>query len=132
MRNKLNIFMDICVVVYTIGQIFLVAGKLAGHIECSWAFALSPTITAVFACVITFIACVYMVDEASKIEEDDMKMRDNKPVFGGVGIFDLLGAMFIVLKLTGVISWSWWMVLAPFWIPMVLVVVAFVIKHIAK
>ncbi len=59
-------------------------------------------------------------------------MRDNRPVFGGVGIFDLLGAMFIVLKLTGVISWSWWVVLLPFWLPMVLVVVTFVIEYIAS
>lgn len=68
--NKWNIAMAICVVVYAIGQIFLVAGKLTGHIERSWGFALSPTITAVFAGVIAFIACVYMVDEDSKIEED--------------------------------------------------------------
>ena len=29
----------------------------------------------------------------------------------------VLGVAFIVLKLTGVIAWSWWWVLAPFWIP---------------
>ena len=28
----------------------------------------------------------------------------------------LLGITFIVLKLTNVIDWSWWWVLAPFWI----------------
>jgi len=28
----------------------------------------------------------------------------------------LLGITFIVLKLTDVIDWSWWWVLAPFWI----------------
>lgn len=27
----------------------------------------------------------------------------------------LLGITFIVLKLTHVIDWSWWWVLAPFW-----------------
>ena len=59
-------------------------------------------------------------------------MRDNNPGLGGVGIFNLLGAMFIVLRLTGVISWSWWMVLLPFWLPMVLVVVAFVIEYITR
>lgn len=36
---------------------------------------------------------------------------------GGVSIAGLLGIVFIVLKLTGVIAWSWWWVLAPFWIP---------------
>ena len=28
----------------------------------------------------------------------------------------LLSTVFIVLKLTGVIDWSWWWVLAPIWI----------------
>lgn len=30
---------------------------------------------------------------------------------------ELLLVAFIVLKLCGVIGWSWWWVLAPFWIP---------------
>lgn len=34
----------------------------------------------------------------------------------GVGVFGLLGVAFVVLKLTGVIAWSWWWVTAPFWI----------------
>ncbi len=38
-------------------------------------------------------------------------------VGGGVGVFGILGIVFIVLKLVGVVSWSWWWVLAPFWIP---------------
>lgn len=29
----------------------------------------------------------------------------------------LLGLAFIILKLCNVITWSWWWVLAPFWIP---------------
>lgn len=36
---------------------------------------------------------------------------------GGVGFCGLLAIAFIVLKLTGVIAWSWWWVLAPLWIP---------------
>lgn len=32
----------------------------------------------------------------------------------------LLLVAFIVLKLTGVIAWSWWWVLSPFWIPLAL------------
>ena len=35
----------------------------------------------------------------------------------GVGLFALLGVLFIGLKLGGVIGWSWWWVLAPFWVP---------------
>ncbi len=30
---------------------------------------------------------------------------------------DILAIVFIVLKLTDVIAWSWWWVLCPLWIP---------------
>lgn len=33
----------------------------------------------------------------------------------------LLTILFITLKLTGHIVWSWWWVLAPLWIPVVIV-----------
>lgn len=36
---------------------------------------------------------------------------------GGVGVGGLLLVAFVVLKLTGVISWPWFWVLAPAWIP---------------
>lgn len=42
---------------------------------------------------------------------------------GGIGFFGLLTIVFITLKLTGVIDWSWWWVLAPLWIPLALVIV---------
>lgn len=35
---------------------------------------------------------------------------------GGVGFAGLLTVAFIVLKLCGVITWSWWWVLSPMWI----------------
>lgn len=34
----------------------------------------------------------------------------------GIGFAGLLTILFIALKLTGVIAWSWWWVLAPLWI----------------
>jgi len=34
---------------------------------------------------------------------------------GGIGFVGLLTVVFIVLKLTGVISWPWLWVLAPLW-----------------
>jgi hypothetical protein len=40
---------------------------------------------------------------------------------GGISLSTILGVVFIILKLTGVISWSWVWVLAPFWIPLALV-----------
>lgn len=41
---------------------------------------------------------------------------------GGVSIAGLLGVAFVVLKLTGVIDWSWWWVTAPFWGGFVIIV----------
>lgn len=40
----------------------------------------------------------------------------NNSSSGGLGISGVLGVVFIVLKLVGVIDWSWWWVLLPFWI----------------
>ena len=42
---------------------------------------------------------------------------------GGVGFGGLLTIVFIVLKLTHFIEWSWWWVLAPAWIPLVICIV---------
>ena len=39
-----------------------------------------------------------------------------------IGFWDLLVVAFIVLKLCGVIKWSWIWVLAPFWIPIIFIV----------
>lgn len=33
----------------------------------------------------------------------------------GVGTLGILGLIFITLKLTGNIDWSWWLVLLPFY-----------------
>ena len=30
-------------------------------------------------------------------------------------VLGMLGVLFVGLKLTGVINWSWWWVTAPFW-----------------
>lgn len=41
---------------------------------------------------------------------------------GGVGFLGLLTIVFIVLKLTHQIYWSWWWVLSPLWLPFVIIV----------
>lgn len=38
----------------------------------------------------------------------------------GIGLFGALTVLFVALKLTGHINWSWVWVLAPTWIPFVL------------
>lgn len=60
-----------------------------------------------------------------------MRMSSNKNsgTSGGIGFFGLLAVAFIVLKLVGVIKWSWIWVLSPIWIP-TLVVVLLVVFYI--
>lgn len=43
-------------------------------------------------------------------------MSNNNSSSSGLGIFSVVGIVFIVLKCVGVIDWSWWWVLSPFWI----------------
>jgi len=47
----------------------------------------------------------------------------------GIGFFGLLGVLFIGLKLTHYINWSWWLVLLPLygWLALYLVIVLFII-----
>jgi len=40
----------------------------------------------------------------------------NKQTSSELDVVDLLAAAFIILKLCGVITWSWWWVLSPLWI----------------
>ena len=47
-------------------------------------------------------------------------MEDKKVNNGGIGFFGLLAIVFIVLKLTKVIAWSWFWVLSPVWISVIL------------
>jgi hypothetical protein len=38
----------------------------------------------------------------------------------GLGIGTILFLIFMVLKLTNYIDWSWWWVTAPLWIPIII------------
>jgi len=40
----------------------------------------------------------------------------DKQTSSGLDVVDLLAVAFIILKLCGVITWSWWWVLSPLWI----------------
>lgn len=56
-----------------------------------------------------------------------MTNNNNNTTSGGIGFCGLLTIVFIVLKLTNYIVWSWWWVLSPLWIPIALVIVIFLI-----
>jgi hypothetical protein len=45
----------------------------------------------------------------------------NHPVVGGVSVSTTLFLIFLILKLTGNIQWSWWWIFAPYWIPLALI-----------
>lgn len=50
-------------------------------------------------------------------------MSDSTVSTGGISVFGMLGVLFVGLKLTGFISWSWWWVTAPFWMPITVAVI---------
>lgn len=47
-----------------------------------------------------------------------------------VGLLTILGIVFIVLKLTHVIDWSWWLVLLPLYGQLVLLLAFFIVVFI--
>lgn len=68
-----------------------------------------------------------------------MDNKENKNIsisISGSSFFTILGLIFIVLKLCGVINWSWWVVLSPFWgiwlIGMVAMFIGIIVAVVAK
>lgn len=51
-------------------------------------------------------------------------------ITAGPGVTGLLGVAFVVLRLTGVITWPWIWVLAPFWGPLALGIIFLVVGSI--
>lgn len=45
--------------------------------------------------------------------------------------FQLLTLLFIGLKLGGSISWSWWWVLSPLWIPITILILVCILVTVA-
>lgn len=61
--------------------------------------------------------------------------RKNVNSGNGVGFFGLLTLLFIGLKLTKVITWSWVWVLSPIWLPLAVLLaglVVYIVYHIMK
>ena len=64
----------------------------------------------------------------------------NESKSGGLGIGMILFIVFLVLKLTGTIDWSWWWVTSPLWIPFaaaavilgIVGIIAIIIEHFSK
>lgn len=55
-------------------------------------------------------------------------MSDSKTTYSsGIGFTGLLTLIFITLKLTGFIAWGWLWVLAPLWLPIIVLLPIFFI-----
>lgn len=63
-------------------------------------------------------------------------MSNTSSSSGGIGLAGLLAVLFIGLKLTGHIAWSWWWVLSPLWISaalgLLLLTVIFIIAYLTS
>ena len=55
--------------------------------------------------------------------QKQMKKMEGKQryVVNGMGFPQLLTIVFIILKLTDYIDWSWWWVLSPIWLPIAVI-----------
>jgi hypothetical protein len=51
----------------------------------------------------------------------------NNETSGGISLNMILFLIFLVLKLTGHIDWSWWWVTSPLWIGVLLVLIVIVL-----
>ena len=56
--------------------------------------------------------------------------KDSNVTYTSFPIASVLAIVFVVLKLTNNISWSWWWVLSPLWIPLGLIAILFVIVFV--
>jgi hypothetical protein len=56
--------------------------------------------------------------------------KSNSVNSGGISFAGLLAVLFIGLKLTGFIDWSWWWILSPLWVGLGIVLLLFAIVFI--
>lgn len=53
--------------------------------------------------------------------------KNNQSYSSGIGFTGALFLVFLILKLINIITWSWWWITAPLWVPFVLVMIFIVI-----
>ena len=54
-------------------------------------------------------------------------MNKSGGTIGGMSLGGTLTVIFIVLRMTGLIHWSWLWVLCPFWLPTAIFVIALIL-----
>ena len=57
-------------------------------------------------------------------------MSNSSSSSGGIGFCGLLTVLFIALKLTGFIGWSWWWVLSPLWLPVITIIITLIVLNV--
>ena len=55
---------------------------------------------------------------------------NNKNSNNSIGLGTILFLIFMVLKLTNHVDWSWWWITSPLWIPVSFLILFFVIGYI--
>ena len=63
------------------------------------------------------------------VDKYEKTVNDNNT---GIGLLGLMFLIFMTLKLTDHIDWSWWWVTAPLWGPIALVIVIVIIAQVGK
>jgi hypothetical protein len=64
--------------------------------------------------MVTMLGCIFA-------QQSNMSKENQITIFNS-SILTVLFIVFLVLKLTGNIDWSWWWVTSPLWIPIVLAI----------
>ena len=59
-----------------------------------------------------------------------MKSNQNNTINIELNFTGLIFIVFLILKLTNTINWSWWWVFSPVWIPIAIVIMIFLIAFI--
>lgn len=57
--------------------------------------------------------------------------NNSKKKKGSLGIVSILTIIFVILKLCGVIEWSWLWVFSPIWISLLITAIAFAVILVA-
>ena len=62
--------------------------------------------------MVTMLGCIF-------VQQNNMSKEQTTTVISS-NLTTILFVVFLVLKLTGNIDWSWWWVTSPLWLPLVL------------
>lgn len=57
---------------------------------------------------------------------ENMQKKEVNVTYKGLGFMQALFLVLLVLKLTGVIDWSWWLITLPLWGPLAIILLALI------